>query len=613
MIYVNDNYGRNAAKGFDVAIHDKDICFAQLESVDMHWTASRYDALVTSLARSGARVLVAFLLESQGVELTRAIYRRDLVGRFIVVGAGGFTGSLSEFAGVEAAIAGAFIFAPRTNDVPGFRQWMVDDVGGARSIAASSAWLRRVWETKLACSFADGSCAATPYAPADALVSPSLLHDAVYAFAHAIHAILNTTSCATSGPGSGGTSGGTPGNISGTTSGNTSGNTASGDGDAVWRRLHRCVNGVALLRHIRRLRFDSVSYGPVSFTESGEMHGEYRIYQLVGGDVGGGSSSSGDSSDVGSWSETTRRLSLDVAMLKWPTRDGAVPTSACSPPCAPHHYKVPMHVRCCWQCAECHGDQSLLSASDRCEPCPPLHWADAATGRTCEPIPPDYPAWSEPTSVALALTSATGMATTVAVGCVLVARRRRRIVKASSRELSALIVVGIFLEYAATSLRLARLLDDVIDSAIYAPLFVRALRVYRIFNAGRTSRRPPSCISSASQLTMAAMLIGLQVVASIASTSLHPQEALLVMPSPSVRYVELMCGSGGAAGKIVSLVYNMLLVAACSVLAFKTRHLPDNFNESKLIAFCAMATAVIWVTFVPIYAATTSRSDFVSS
>ncbi|XP_014680214.1 PREDICTED: metabotropic glutamate receptor 1-like [Priapulus caudatus] len=80
---------------------------------------------------------------------------------------------------------------------------------------------------------------------------------------------------------------------------------------------------------------------------------------------------------------------------------------------------------------------------------------------------------------------------------------------------------------------------------------------------------------------MAAMLIGLQIVASIASTSLHPQEALLVMPSPSVRYVELMCGSGGAAGKIVSLVYNMLLVAACSVLAFKTRHLPDNFNESR--------------------------------
>ncbi|GFS13358.1 metabotropic glutamate receptor-like [Elysia marginata] len=49
------------------------------------------------------------------------------------------------------------------------------------------------------------------------------------------------------------------------------------------------------------------------------------------------------------------------------------------------------------------------------------------------------------------------------------------------------------------------------------------------------------------------------------------------------------------------LAYNLVLVFLCSVFAFKTRKLPDNFNESNFICMCVSTTLVIWLAFVPTY------------
>ena len=50
-----------------------------------------------------------------------------------------------------------------------------------------------------------------------------------------------------------------------------------------------------------------------------------------------------------------------------------------------------------------------------------------------------------------------------------------------------------------------------------------------------------------------------------------------------------------------SLAYNCILVLACAYWAFKTRHLPDNFNESKFILFCVYSQMILWLIFIPAY------------
>jgi membrane-associated HD superfamily phosphohydrolase len=72
------------------------------------------------------------------------------------------------------------------------------------------------------------------------------------------------------------------------------------------------------------------------------------------------------------------------------------------------------------------------------------------------------------------------------------------------------------------------------------------------------------------------------------------------MPIISRPSVELTCALP-VQGFITSLAYNLLLVAMCTYYAFRTRTLPDNFNESRYITLCVYTTLIIWLAFLPSY------------
>lgn len=52
---------------------------------------------------------------------------------------------------------------------------------------------------------------------------------------------------------------------------------------------------------------------------------------------------------------------------------------------------------------------------------------------------------------------------------------------------------------------------------------------------------------------------------------------------------------------MMSLVYNMILILMCTLYAFKTRKIPEDFNEAKYIGFTMYSTCIVWLAFVPIY------------
>lgn len=54
----------------------------------------------------------------------------------------------------------------------------------------------------------------------------------------------------------------------------------------------------------------------------------------------------------------------------------------------------------------------------------------------------------------------------------------------------------------------------------------------------------------------------------------------------------------------MSLAYNLLLIVCCTVYAFKTRKIPENFNETRHIGFTMYSTCILWLSFMPIYFAT---------
>lgn len=63
----------------------------------------------------------------------------------------------------------------------------------------------------------------------------------------------------------------------------------------------------------------------------------------------------------------------------------------------------------------------------------------------------------------------------------------------------------------------------------------------------------------------------------------------------------LVCEGSDDASYLVGLAYPCLLIAVCTVYAFKTRKCPEGFNEARHLAFANYTTCVIWLAFLPLF------------
>lgn len=86
--------------------------------------------------------------------------------------------------------------------------------------------------------------------------------------------------------------------------------------------------------------------------------------------------------------------------------------------------------------------------------------------------------------------------------------------------------------------------------------------------------------------------------------AVYPRWHKLTQLNLQDKHVELTCDVP-LAGLSAFMAYNLLLVAVCTLLAFKTRHLPDNFNESRFISMCVSTILVILLCFIPAYLVST--------
>ena len=73
---------------------------------------------------------------------------------------------------------------------------------------------------------------------------------------------------------------------------------------------------------------------------------------------------------------------------------------------------------------------------------------------------------------------------------------------------------------------------------------------------------------------------------------------------PSINVTQLTCRENPHMGMFISFGLDLLLIAMCTLYAFKTRNLPENFNEAKFIGFTMYTTCVIWIAFVVLHLST---------
>lgn len=218
--------------------------------------------------------------------------------------------------------------------------------------------------------------------------------------------------------------------------------------------------------------------------------------------------------------------------------------------------------------------------------------------------------WSNTQSVVAISIAIFGFICTLFAMTVFIRHNNTPVVKASTRELSYIIFVGMYMCFITTfilltkptmiSCYLTRILPGLSFCMIYAALVTKTNRIARIL-AGSKKRiitKKPRFMSGMAQVVITLLLICIEVGIIVFMLLWEPAD--WNYHYPALNRVVLACNTT-ALGVIAPLGFDFFLIAMCTLYAVKTRNVPENFNEAKFIGFTMYTTCVIWIAFVPIY------------
>ncbi|XP_066919426.1 metabotropic glutamate receptor 3-like [Clytia hemisphaerica] len=299
-------------------------------------------------------------------------------------------------------------------------------------------------------------------------------------------------------------------------------------------------------------------------------------------------------------------------------RHSAQNVGVCSMPCGigqyMEHDQNYVRNKCCWTCRKCPTDHIVVN--NTCIECKNTEFPDEQHTR-CLSLPIKAITWgSNVISIIFVLFSVVGLFLTICVALIFSKNNDNRIVRASGRDLCYTIMFGICMIFVCPFLFLTETnkASCIIRGALpgfafltcYAPLFLKTNRIYRIFFSARVSVSRPSLVSSQSQFAALFGVLAVQIILSIVwFTSQIPIPESQV--SKSGNYVTIHCSSdANPVLMILNLSLSVLFMICCTVLAFKTRRFPKNYNEAKYIGLTLYITCVVWSLFLPIFFLTRS-------
>lgn len=299
-------------------------------------------------------------------------------------------------------------------------------------------------------------------------------------------------------------------------------------------------------------------------------------------------------------------LRLFEDKISWRNGSNVTPTSICSEPCGLGYAKSGSDA-CCWVCVRC-NDYQILENVSTCKDCP-LGFRPDANKTSCVRLPVLHLQWTTLWAILPITFSALGIVSTIFVLVTFILYSKTPVIMASGRELCYILFLGIFLSYGTSFVMLARPSIAICTimrlglgsslSLVYASMLTKTNRIYRIFNRGiRAVVKRPSYTSPRSQVIICFSLVSVQVVGAFTWIGFERPDIMYVLQGKDA--LILKCKTSQIA-IVISLFYNMFLIILCTVYAFKTRKIPQNFNEAKYIAFTMYSTCIVWLAFIPIY------------
>ncbi|KAH8040012.1 hypothetical protein HPB51_009268 [Rhipicephalus microplus] len=564
ILYEESTYGNSAFDVLERELGKYNICIAVKEKLTKDsGVASEitYDEIIKKLTnKPRARGVIIFGSDQEVAGVMRAVSRNNATGQFAWIGSDGWSARELVSHGNEPQVEGTLSVQPTAGKVEGF-----DDYFRALTPYTNrrNPWFIEFWEHFFGCKW-NGSLV-TPFnqrhrrsCTGEERISDNkaykleaqlqFVSNAVLAFAHALRR-MHEEIC-----------------------GNTSGLCDS----------MRPVNGTDLLSYLKNVTFQvfpvaqylrTDAYNPMCLGQNQfrEQLREILVYSFF-------------------LSHSNTVLPC-VPELQFRLGSSELPRSVCSDPCPRGSaQKMVDNEQCCWHCVRCSG-YTFAAENGVCADCAPGTLPDVHHER-CVPVPESHMSPSSPLAVATLVLAAVGTVFTAAT----------------------LFVFLKHIDTPGTALLLVQRPSTVVCGAqraalglcfavVYSAVLAKAVRIHRIFHAGRRSAQRPGCISPRSQLALCGALVSVQGLVAILWLALNPPRAVHHHPTREDNL--LVClASVNLIGYTLSLIYPFMLVIVCTVYAVLTRKIPEAFNESKYIGFAMYTTCVIWLAFLPIYLTT---------
>ncbi|XP_050675730.1 metabotropic glutamate receptor 2-like, partial [Leptidea sinapis] len=588
IIYEESNYGIKAFEELETLLARNDICIAVKERLTKDSGASDekgYDDIVERLlSRPRARGVIVFGSDQEVAGVMAAVQRRGAESTFGWVGSDGWSARALVAAGNEPVVEGTISVQPQANPVRGFRDYFL---GLTPQNNPRNPWFVEFWEEQFRCRYPGAprtpfnvdykACGGEEKLSVDNTEFEAQLQfvaDAVWSFVHAIRD-MHRDLCG---------------------------------GKAGLCDAMRPVNGPTLLRYLRQVRFTGLSGDEFRFDQHGDGPARYNILHFKQVSLG-----VYRWLKVGMYLDGELQLDMNEIQFKWGER--RPPESVCSAECELGQAKQYVEGEsCCWHCFNCTQYEIRSPYSETaCVECPRGTLPDV-TRTHCAPIPELYLKPSSPAAISAMVFSTLGILLTILVVIVWIIHGSTPVVRASGRELSFVLLIGILMCYMVTFalvLRptnflcsLQRFVTGFCFTVVYAALLTKTNRISRIFDASKFSARRPSFISPKSQMLICSILISIQVVIVIIWQLASPARAIHHYPTREDNM--LVCDSYVDASYTIAFFYPVVLIVVCTVYAVLTRKIPEAFNESKHIGFTMYTTCVIWLAFVPLYFGTAS-------
>ena len=597
-IYSNNLYGQPGITEFHRLARKEKICIDVNEGIDENFVTANYTVLANKLFNSSANVVVLFAHIHHVIDLLTEIKsaQRNSTRQFLWIASDSWA-TFREAVDFSSIVSGMWGVAPLTTKYDKFEEYYSNlTLGTNVRNSFFTEYYQVIYDCIVGVNCTNDSITEHPMYQQESNVP--LVVDAVYSIAHALNNFFNEN-CKQ---------------------------------PLVWYQSNQtCVsqtnetrlNGKVLLKYLSNVSFTSPTGNKVSFNKFGYVESNYRFYNYQRRMSCTNCSSMNEFVQVGYWngsintSQERITFSPNIQLqFGLNTSDHIVYElkSQCQV-CNPGFVRREVVSSCCGICDPCLGQNyTNITSSTECQTCPQYMWGSNPLNGSngCVDIEESYLKPSDGWSIVLILLAIIGLLAVIIVSGVFIYFWNTPIVKSSGREQMILLLTGITLCFLITVIfilkpsvvvcTLQRISAFFCSSLVISSLFIKLVRITRIFLQKNIATRP-KYISPIFQILFTFILVGVLMFFEIISLSVfnpHVENEVETNENNHNDFpvIIVRCSTPHISIIVIQLLYYTTLMITSNALAILTIRFPQNFNESKYIAFSTFSLGLIWLAFL---------------